>query len=380
MYPTSAAYNLAMAADSLRVVVRVDIYTAGLTSLVAADVPVSGGSVTEDRTAATRRTATVTIPDDGSGLLVALTGSHRLDPGPLEMAVSRGLVLADDTTELIPLGVFRVSNAEVTDSGGGPTMVITGYDRSRGIARNKLTDSYYIAGGTGYLTAAGALVDNRMPFTIPVAKVIESIQPTTTSGPIVYLEGDDPWARVGELCAAVGCEVFFDRNGSLRIRDIPDPTLDPTAATYTDGENALLLSLQHALSDEPGTNGVIYIGADPANSGTIPRALVVDADPTSPSYYYGPYGQVTETVTDPLAITTAQCQTAGAARLRAVLGLTETLTLSVVPNPALGASDVIRVIRAASGIDLPAIVESLTIPLDVTTAGALAGRARRAGP
>lgn len=378
MQPTSDAFNAAMASDVINVAQRLDLYTSGLTSIVATDLQLVGGSVTEDRTASNRRVCTLNVLDDSRFLIPAFTGSNRVQPGPLEAVVSRGVNYPDGTTELVQLGVFRVALSDVTDTGGGPTLAITGYDRSRTVQRAKLTTLYYIPAGTGYITAAQTLVDNRLPFNVPVNKIVESVQPTTTASPLIYLETDDPWAHVVELATAVGCEIFFDRNGSLHVRDIPDPTANAPVFQFVDGDTCVVTSFEHVLSDDPGVNAVTMIGNDPGNASGIPRATVVDAVPTSPTYYFGPYGQVPETITDPTLITSAQCQVAAAARLRQHLGLTETVTLATVPNPALDVSDVVQVTRAASAIDVPIVIESIITPLDLTTAQSIVGRARQA--
>jgi hypothetical protein len=376
-FPTSAAFDAAILADHQIAVFRADLYTAGLGQLVASDLAVTGGNIQVDRTAAIRRTLTLNLTD--AALITAFTGTNRLGPGPLEVIVQRGLQFANGRQELIPQGVFRVSKATVTDE-GGPTLAITGYDRSRTVARHKLTSSYSVIGGSPYLTEAAKLVDFCLPFDVAVTKVVESVDPTTTRTSFIYLEQDDPWQRVQELAATVGCEVFFDVDGSLRIRDIPDPTVDDPVFEFLDGANSIMLSIEHDLDDDPGYNGVLYSGDSSANESFVPRALAVDSDPNSPTYWFGNYGQVPEFIADAQITDNTQALKAATGRLRQRLGLTETAVLATVPHPALDASDTVRVRRAASGLDLPMLIESMTIPLDVATAATVTLRSQREVP
>jgi hypothetical protein len=375
-YPTTPAYDAAVASDDQVIAFRADLYTAGMVDLVASDLEVTGGSITVDRTAATRRSCAVNIADDTGALIRTFTGSNRAQPGPLEMVVSRGFRYPNGKQDLIPQGVFRVSRSSVVDT-GEPTLAVTGYDRARTVARHKLTTSYLVPGGVRYIDQAVALVDFCLPFDVPVTRVVEAVDPTTTRTSFTYLEQDDPWQRAGELVATVGCEIYFDLDGSLRIRDIPDPTVDQPVFEFLDGENSVMISLQHDLDDEPGYNGVVYSGDSSANTDVIPRAIVFDSDPTSPTYWFGNYGQVPEFISDPQIGTNAQAAIAAAGRLKSRIGLTETFVLATVPNPALDVSDVVRVRRAASGIDANVLIESMTIPLDVVTAATLTCRSRR---
>jgi len=369
MWQTSTEFDLAMQRGHIPTKVQVNLWSGGMSQLLVPDLPVVGGSVTIDRTAAVRKTCNVQLLDDDRNWFSLLSlDPGENSPGPLELEISRGITLPNGRTELIPLGVYRVSLPEWTDT-NEPTLSITGYDWSRVVSRAKLTTTYYVQAGTAYLTAAAALIDNRLPFSVPVTKTVESVQTASvTSTTLVYHEQDDPWTRVQELCAAVGCEVYFDRDNTVRIRDIPDPTADPVVFEFVDDETSLLLSVTRSLDDDPGYNATIVTGESSDNSASVPRGMAYDNDPASPTYYFGPYGAVPEFYNDPLLTDNAQCVTAAAARLRKVAGVTDTSVLSVVPHPALDPSDIIRVRRDQSGMSLQTMIQSEVIPLDVTTA------------
>lgn len=374
MWPTSDRFDALMAAGHIPVRVSADLYVAGTKQLLAGNLQVLGGQVVVDRTSAIRRSCTVQLTDPDGSLTELIMGEGSNPPPAPELVLRRGVQYPDGTTEMIPLGVFGVSLREEDDAGSGTSLTLTGYDRSRAVQRAKLLTTYYVASGSKYVDAAVALVDNRLPFPVAVERMIETTQPTVTASTLVYHEQDDPWQHVRELAAAIGCEVYFDVNGALRVADVPNPADGLVSFEFADGVTSLLLSIRHSLEDEPGYNATIVTGEGSANETDIPRAIVVDNNPASPTYFYGPYGQVPEWYSDPQITTNAQALTAAAARFRRISGLTEVFTLAVVPHPALAPSDVIRVRRGPSELDYNLVVESFTFPLDVATAQTLVAR------
>jgi hypothetical protein len=106
------------------------------------------------------------------------------------------------------------------------------------------------------------------------------------------------------------------------------------------------------------------------------RSLQYDDNINSPSYYYGPYGQYTQFYADPLVTSQSQADAAARGRLNKVLGLTETIGLSLIPHPAHDAGDIIHATRLADGLDTDFIIDQITIPLDAISAATITGRTR----
>jgi len=242
-------------------------------------------------------------------------------------------------------------------------------DRARLVSEIKFVTTYRIASGTSFLTAAQDLTNFALPYPTAVDSDIEATAPTTTGTAIVYHEQDDPWAAVKSLCAAVGLEVFFGPTGRLRIRDVPDPTLGPAGFFYSDDELSVLLQVDRKLTRGP--NAVLLTSSAP-NTAPI-RSWQYDSNINSPSYYWGPYGQVTQFYADPLV--TSQSQ-AAIGRLNKILGLAESISLSLIPHPAHEAGDIVHATRLEDGLDADFIIDQITIPLDATSAATVSGRTR----
>jgi hypothetical protein len=245
-------------------------------------------------------------------------------------------------------------------------------DRSALVSENKFVATYTIAKGTAFVAAIQALVDFALPYNVSVDRDVEATTPTTTGAAIVYHEQDDPWKACGELAASVGLEVFFGPTGRLQLRDIPDPLTGDPDALYLDDELSILLGVDRKLTRAP--NAVLVTTS--ASSVTPVRSLKYDDNIQSPTYYWGPYGQLTDFHADPLITSQAQADVAAAGRLRKILGLAESVSLSIIPHPAHEAGDIIHAMRAADGLDADFLLEQITIPLDAVTAATITGRMR----
>lgn len=364
-------------------------------TVLAYQFGVTGGDVTVDRTSSIRRSARMsvkardaagTVIDDLGALqtiadtLIPASGSDLLAPYGNKVRIwyqieVPGYVNPDDGSEMYPfaLGVLRISSARVSDD-GTPQLSITAYDDSKYIAKNKLTAPWVVAAGANYGDAIIALCQDRLPGLQANPHTV-----TTTTPQIILDPEEDPWKAVTDWAAAISCEVFIDRNGYLTIRDEPDPYIDPVVWVYDDGTtnpNAVLLSADRELSDEPGYNGIILT----SESNTLPAPIRIelwDDDPDSPTYALGQYGKVPYFKTSALVTDYTGGGNMAVSELKKVMGGTEATEFACIPNPAHEGGDVVQVVRALSRTDSVAVIDTLTIPLAVTEAMTVRCRERR---
>lgn len=337
MYPRSARFDTAIH-DSHTVIVKAELWSAGLLNKISADLAVVGGEISVDRSAAVRRSGRVEIVDEDGTLVpkIGPTGRSGVEPYGSEMVIYRGIEYPDLSQELLPLGVFPISETEI-DAQAGTTVTLSITDRSRVVSEALLTTPYYIAAGTLYTTAASDLVDACLPYPTPVEKLISATSTQTNAQTIVFLENADPWNNVQQLCRVIGAEAYFDPTGKLVIADVQDPRIDPPAFRYADDEASMILSAKRTLSRGP--NAVIVSGESP---GQKYRSMAVDDDPASPSYYFGGYGRKPQFFTDPLVTSQAAADASASARLFKQLGLSEVISISAIPHPAHDAGDIIH--------------------------------------
>lgn len=336
------------------------------------------GSVQIDRTADIRRRCTVKCVDP-TGDITPISAESILTPFGTELRLYRGVTYTSGVlagaTEVVPLGVFRLSKATVSDSVGGSVDIsLEAYDLSRTVRRDKFTDVYTVAAGTLIVQAIKDIVGR----TFPDLQFDMFASTVTNAVPLVFDADSDPWDAASSLATSIGCEIYFTATGVLKIAPPVDiDHLPAPAFTYIEGKGCTMLDLDVVFTDEPGYNGVV-LTAESAGSATPPiRSVVWDSEPSSPTYHLGPYGEVPMFITNSTVTTQADADAAAAAQLNQVLGFSYQLDLTATVNPALDANDVIQVVRERSGVNAKYAVDAVTIPLMASGSSALGLRQKR---
>lgn len=225
-------------------------------------------------------------------------------------------------------------------TGGGISIAVNAVDPSRAISRNIWQQPFTIPGGINYSAAVRLMVLNRLP-----SQTEFSLASTTRMTPLLVYglnQGTDPWQDIQELSAAIGYESFFDARGVFVFRPVPDPRFGIPVWSFDDTDNPAIVDAKRQLSDEMTFNDIVVVGQGTGTQNPV-SAEAFDDDPSSPTYINGPYGRVSQRVPFSLVTTQAQAQDAANAFLYNSLGAAETVTIVVVPMPALEPGDVISV-------------------------------------
>lgn len=323
------------------------------------------GSVTVDRTATTRRHGTFTVVDP-TGTLTPLNSTSPLAPFGSIIKPYRGVKYTTGalagSTEVVPLGVLRISDSTITDTGDGTQGIsIDAYDLSRTMSRDKFTQPYTLDCATNVLQAVKDLI--RRSF--PDATFDSTSSKMALNSPLVFDAGDDPWQKMNDqLASAAGVEVFQEADGTWKVAPPADINHLPAAVwSFVEGPGCQLIEADFKLTDDPGYNGVI-LTTDSSGDETAPlRSEVWDDDPSSPTYFLGPYGDVPMFIQSSTVTTQADADNAARAQLNLVLGVQSSLSLTSLVNPALDANDTVLVKRARDGINAKYAIDALTIPL-----------------
>jgi hypothetical protein len=295
---------------------------------------ITGGSVTVDRGQQVRRTCSVTIADT---TVIPRTATDKLATYGAQLRLARGVDYRDGTTELVPLGVFRIDSVE-GDVDTGP-VAISGKSLECVISDDKFTSPYRASGNA--IAAITALIQR----SLPSASVI--VGATVVDAPIGARTWDvqaDPWASVTEVAAVIGAEVYADADGVFVIAVLPDPLSVPPVWTISAGEGGAYIGATRGMSADGVFNGVLASGENTEANLPPVSALVVDADPTSPTYWSGPFGHRPTFYSSATLTTTLACTNAATLMLRAAVAPNASANISALPNPALEPGDVIRVV------------------------------------
>lgn len=319
------------------------------------------GEVTVDRTAQFRRAARIDCIDP-EGIYVPDGNSGILTPFGTEIRPYRGVRYSDGEEEIYPLGVFRLANANFTESTGtaGVRISLSMFDRSRTISRDKFTVNYTIPAATNIITAIKAILAR----TFPDLEYDAISTAVVTTAPKVFVANDDPWVAVIDLAKSIGCDIYFDVNGWVVIA--PPTDIDALPApdfTYVEGQRCTMTDLEKGYSDEPGFNGVIVTGQSSGDELPPVRGEAWDIEPSSPTYRFGPYGEVPQFITDSNVKTVADCVNMADALLKNQIGFASQLSITSWTHPALEAGDVIQVERARMMVTGLYSVDAFNIPL-----------------
>ncbi|MEU3507962.1 DUF5047 domain-containing protein [Streptomyces longwoodensis] len=346
MYPVSSRF-LARLAESHRVITQVQLF---LTDGRVLDLEHTGGSVPVDRSQAIRRTCTVTVPDPS---LIPRTPADQLATYGSRLRISRGVDYGDGSSELVPLGVFRLDDAggDVTD---GP-VTLSGKDLAVIVQDDKLT-APWTASGT-VVGAVTALVQRSLPDADVIAQI--------TDAPIGRRTFDveaDPWAACQEIAAAAGAEVFCNADGQFVIATLPDLLSTPPVWEIAAAEHGVYIKANRAMTSTNVNNGVLARGENTADNIPPVSYLAVDDDPGSPTYWYGPFGRRPRFYSSSTLTTTAACQAAAQLKLAEAKAPNASGDISSLPNPALAPGDVLRVVHPDGSAELHQVA-SFTVPL-----------------
>jgi hypothetical protein len=208
-------------------------------------------------------------------------------------------------------------------------------------------------------TAISALAEDRFAG----IEVVDMLSATDTFPTHVLEEQSEPFSDgIAAFAEAVGGEAFLDRQGRILLRDVPDPGSTPVAWQMVEGDSCTVTSLSRTYStSDGGVNAVVVTGESVTT--TPVRAVAIDSDPESPTYYYGPYGPHPIWEQSSLITTTDQEQRAADARGRELFGVSEKVIVKAVPNPAIDEGDLLYVRRARTGFDDVMVVDSLSLPI-----------------
>ena len=355
---------------------------------------VSNGSFTVDRNSEFRRTGSLTIevlPVVPPGPTTPVNPSSLLAPFGTEVFVETGISSYFQNVELavqwVPNGLFAISTTVVDDTTVDMTVTLDLYDRSWTIAQRVLKNPYnFPATSSGnFVSEIKAILNQVWGEQAPNAPLVYNIVPTQAVVPQAsYNQGSDPWQAALDMAAAVGYELFFDVNGVVVGRPIPDPFTTPVTWNFTDdqtvitglpgtGSGALLggpystpVEVSLEMTRDGIYNDIVIQGTGDANaatysgtglevSGSPILAEAADTNPDSPTYIFGGMGDVTNFVSSSL-VTKDGAQDMADTDLQQALSSAWGVTFSAPPNPIFDVDDVVTLTRPRVGLNAAVVV------------------------
>lgn len=316
---------------------------------------------------------------------------------PTTQVVTSTVTEAADVTEWVPLGVFRMTQPSTTYNGASTVTTINGHDRSKEISLRTWTFAFTIPAGLTVDQAIVTILNNRWANTQP--QLTYNMTPTSIvvpTGTVLGVDftssgaqsepgsgsGNDPWADCVSLAQSVGCELFFDRQGIVVMRVVPDAATVPVTARFVDGQDGTLVNqVVRELDETTMVNQVIMIGTGATVTNTD-GSVSPGAPVTATASYMDPilgingvFGARTSFVTNSAISDVATCQVAANAALNLGLASLDDTSFEAVPNPTVEAGDADQLTEPAVKADGTYIVSAITFPLDVSNPMQVTNRA-----
>lgn len=333
----------------------------GPTPTGGTDLPLLRGDVRMSSTADVKATLDVTVSGDYWDLVT---------PYGVELFAERGIDFGDGTVEYAPLGYFGIEEIDQHRAPYGP-IKISASDRTARLQRARILYPYQVPPGTTHTQLFEKLVngnpvvageDSRaygMFFNADVPITWAAYDPDQVRVPDGALVEDDVYEYLAKLVGSRGCALRFARTGELVVgaADMP-PGAAPVYAVRN-GEGGTLISTSRKVSRRGVYNIVVARGSDPA----VPTGyrLAYNDDRDSPLWWQGPFGAVPRYYASPLLRTSEQADLAAETTLARYKGLPTSTSVTMVPNPALDALDVITNSLGA-GTETH-LIDDITIPL-----------------
>jgi len=333
------------------------MYYGSQTVPIMEDIPIKEGSLTIDRAADIRRAGSLTIAKDDLNI-------SQFDPMGIEFAIRSGFRYSDDTEELVPLGWFRIEDSGYED-GVNKEVKLNFYDRGKA-----LQDIQTLADRDRSGLTCEAAVNLYVNYTYDIL----GYRPTVTYGddldelkklPGGSIVSGTHLDAMNQIAQTMNAEWFFDPDGQITFQSMPSITVDTLDSeavwTVDSGEGGVLVSANRVISR---TNTINHIGVFGATSESGNRVWVqlVDSDPNSPTGFFSKFGRRSirlenDTITSNLvALQVAQQQ------LKNLSGLSRSVSLTSIWNPALSEGDIILVEYLTSDPELH-LVESIALDL-----------------
>jgi hypothetical protein len=314
---------------------------------------VTGGRVLFDATSDVWASGSITViapwPGPTNELITVFGG---------EIFLARGVETGAGGTMWSPMGYFRVTTDTQDDAAKGP-ITITLDDRMATLIESELITPRVFEPGT----TVQAMVENLVLDVYPLAVIeYDSNTDAVVLGRQITV-AENRYEGLSDLADSLGQYVHFDERGVLRFADIPTTT-EPVW-TIRAGRRGSMVRPRRSLTRVGVYNAVAVFGEGMDDTPPV-HAVAYDGGPTSPTRWGGPFGMIPRRYASPFITTWSGARSAASAMLRRSLGAPYSVSVSIVPNPALRPYMPIRLIYDDGTREMH-VIDKFELPFDTDT-------------
>jgi hypothetical protein len=213
-------------------------------------------------------------------------------------------------------------------------------------------------------------IEHNTPINMAIPKLLSPKHPTLqyefgevafSTPALVVPEEGDAWAAAQKLAESAGMKLYINRLDVCTMRPIVTSADRIPSWHFIEGENSDFMQPVRKVQKPPNVVRVVGTNSS-AGSGIFGEAA--DIDPKSPTYRYGLYGERVRTVKSERVTSSEQATAMAKGVLARMLGSTEEVSISAIPNPALDVGDTVWITRERLGlVEKPMIVVDIRMPL-----------------
>lgn len=325
------------------------------------DLLVEDGGVEYDASADIRSTGGVTVVHPWPN-----ARDLRIAPyGVSEVFLARGVETGAAGTLWAPLGYYRISKTTQSDASRGPLALDLDDRMATLIDSRFMQPRQWLTG-----TLVGDIVSEVVLEVYPDAVIVwDDDSDESQLGRSLIVE-ESRLEVIKTLADGLGKIFYWDELGRLVFRTIPSET--DVIWTVKAGPDGAMVKADRSLSRDGVYNAVVVMGEGADDLNPV-RAVAVNAQESSPTFFGGPFGRVPRFYSSSFITTQSQAENAAVNLLRQSLGAPYDVGLSALPNPAVRPYDVIRVVYN-DGTREVHIVDRVSVSLNTREAITIATR------
>lgn len=277
-----------------------------------------------------------------------------LAPYGNEIFVERG-IMVNGEPEYVHYGFFQIREVEQDTPPDGP-ITIAASDRMAGIVDSRLLVPRQFVPTDTYGDCIRSLAEEVYPDVVIEWDDATDVEPI---GRAVIAE-DDRYGAMLDIVKSRGKIMYFNDRGALAIKDLPSTT-DPVFEVDA-GPGGVLVSLNRKISRVGAYNAVVASGEAPDEADPV-RAIAVDGNPASATYFFGRFGKIPIYYTSPLLTTEDAAEKAAETILAKRVGLPYTVEFKAVPNAALEVFDAVRITPSVGATPEIHVLDTISVGL-----------------
>ena len=344
--------------------------------VVIDDFPIETCRVTLDRTAAVRRTCTVTVAPEMVGT-VDMSWQALFAADGNEIRPWYQVTFPDGTVDEVILGTFTIVESQTTFTGTDVVVKVSGSDRSYLLSEAEQLSPLTLPSST--VAVAIETLVSQFSYGFPVSFIITPTTALLPSTGAIVKPGKTVWSQVQDLAASISYEAFFDPYGNLVAQPIPNPsagsqlvTVDTTSSGGSGLVSATAVSSRKKIYSVFGVvgNGTESV-LDTTTGLYVNKKVAVygqasDLNPADPTYVYGNFGEIGKLTRTGLVSSQSSADTMAAGLLQLQQGAMTGLNVEILPFPVLDAWDVVGVNIPMLGVNGSYVVDGWDVQIHFT--------------